>query len=1638
MGFFDGLGDIFHSIGSFFGGGNNNNQNNNQQHNQPPVAVHPTIAGPAAGPQFNQNQNPVFIQHNNQQQPNQQQPQPVPTLNLYQGPNVNPNWHPPMAGSFDPNSPFLIKANQPQPAPQPQAQPSKPGHSIWNDVVNVGKGIVKAPVQLLNQAGDELANVGITGKTEYDLLTHADPNTINNDFAMEKAGSDVYDQNHGGLFNMGTITSAADAKNPNVGKVAKEFGGNFVQNAALVAAPGVDSLAEKGASMVLPEVTSAGGKIAANLLTKAGTGAVVGGTAGAGQGLEDGTSMLKGAAEGAGIGAGAGVGFGVAAPFLRKVIPGIVDSVKNGWDDGMNPATDVKVATGALKPDEIEPGIKSANPNQGADALAAIQQKEAQQIAATPQPQAGAPIQGGEPAPATAGPGAQATSELQPAETPQNAAQTPNNQVPPTRTSNTAPNAPNIRAQAQKDLDSIGKQVDQQTANEIGSSKEHDVLTNEQLNDAAQRYAQSMSDDQLKQSVEQGMTVNGAGDIAKAYAVVKRLGQMAANGDEQAKQLIPNLLDSVEQHVSGAGRSMNYTGSMLDSLPKEAQLEYIIKDINRTRANSSLDPLSDEEEQNARDTLTKYLTEIEAKKDAAAAAQGSIDEIMARAEKGEATPEDIKSIADYQKTAEQNTREAQQLNTQVGKAYLELAPQKGNFAKTAGDYARSSMLTKVTGRLSDVATTGINAAHSLIQNTVENGMGKVLNKITGNPGQFSDTMPSVKAMVQGTGQGARDLASNYSGNVETPDLYSAIRQKGMGGKAQLANANSGNAVSQFVRKTGHAMAETATNLSQGVGTNKMYQMASQEAKQMGLEGDQAKVWVAGRVANPTPEMQRAGSQLVDEVNNMNDNKLTDLMSKLSKAFTDSKAGQSIENSKLGKASEFVGEQIRNIVAPFTRWAAGAAWNGATDKNAVANIVKIINNVGFKDGSLTAKDPQELVHQIAGLATNTAGAMSAGYALASNGLITTTNSEGYNDEGMYLHIGSHYIPIGFLGFFAPGVVMGAAAHQAMNDKTPGKSVIDKVKDAAGTTFGAMARSDLTNTMLGGSNEFVKQVQEALQNKNGITGTDVAATGATDAAGSYIPGIAGDANSAINEFNIGNLNPTHEAGLTKVTKGETGQLTKTGAPSTAKDIPRSDVNALLNKVPVAGQLMVPRNPGVAANDLLSNVTRGDNESPQQSEENKQIAQLPQKLQPTVRTALLKNNGAAQMEAQKSADALPNGPQKVKAQQAADKMAFTAQQNTLDKTIADAKTKDQVDQFKQNGSGIKTIGDKTYANVNGSVQSFDTPLKAQQAIDAEKFKQSGKDFDTINGTVYQKGSDGKITAMEQKDFDYKNASDAIKDASSNKDLNGTLAAQSKLLDNIQWQLNHAQLTGAARGSLIDTAAKTQADFNKYALWGDFTKPKGAPSYEPKFDNTTPKSSAYIQTIKEAGAKYGVDINALLSVAAQEGLGGGVGDNGTSFGPFQLHEGGALPPGKDQAWAESPEGIDYAVQQIANVAKGKVGKDAIDAIVHQFEKSADPETEAANALALYEGGTAHLNSTSGIGSSVDSSTSGSGSSASKQAALVKSNVIGSVPQQARESFIENGMTNKPVTLNLPQVKLTDPQTLIKAHKITVGMPKA
>ena len=117
----------------------------------------------------------------------------------------------------------------------------------------------------------------------------------------------------------------------------------------------------------------------------------------------------------------------------------------------------------------------------------------------------------------------------------------------------------------------------------------------------------------------------------------------------------------------------------------------------------------------------------------------------------------------------------------------------------------------------------------------------------------------------------------------------------------------------------------------------------------------------------------------------------------------------------------------------------------------------------------------------------------------------------------------------------------------------------------------------------------------------------------------------------------------------------------------------------------------------------------------------------------------------------------------------------------------------------------------------------------------------------------------------------------------------------------------------------------------------------------------------IRQRAAQLGLDPQVVLDIASGEGgFSGAIGDHGTSFGPFQMHMGGALPgwvsargSAYAQQWANSKAGIDYALRQIAGVARGKRGEAARQAIVLRFERPADPSHDLA---ARYMNGGPHF----------------------------------------------------------------------------------
>lgn len=112
-------------------------------------------------------------------------------------------------------------------------------------------------------------------------------------------------------------------------------------------------------------------------------------------------------------------------------------------------------------------------------------------------------------------------------------------------------------------------------------------------------------------------------------------------------------------------------------------------------------------------------------------------------------------------------------------------------------------------------------------------------------------------------------------------------------------------------------------------------------------------------------------------------------------------------------------------------------------------------------------------------------------------------------------------------------------------------------------------------------------------------------------------------------------------------------------------------------------------------------------------------------------------------------------------------------------------------------------------------------------------------------------------------------------------------------------------------------------------------------------------IQVIRAYAPRFGLDPAAVLAYALTQGgtSWGAVGDNGSSFGPFQAHRGGALGS-HDEAWANSPQGLMELMGMMSRAgAKGMSGPDAAAYIVGPaFGRGSNPARDIRNARAQYK----------------------------------------------------------------------------------------
>lgn len=747
-----------------------------------------------------------------------------------------------------------------------------------------------------------------------------------------------------------------------------------------------------------------------------------------------------------------------------------------------------------------------------------------------------------------------------------------------------APNAPNIRQAAEKELGDVSKKLE-------GEQSMHDIVNNEELDTAAQNFTATLSDQELLDRYTTGAKFNNVSDIAQGKAAMDRLGKMATSENPEvaaaATQAIDNILEASEKGISAGGRVLNYAQTFFDSLPRPAKVAYLIRNMDKLRAEKGMSLIKDDVALKAQinSTIDRYLAQGEDIKQTVAEIDGTLQKYEEAAREGKATAQQIKDAQKLNAEKANLELNLQKSQGDLARFYDGQIPNQSTINQRVGDTGRAMMLGSITGRANDVVSTGINTAHALAQMTGESLLGKVANtarKVVGKaPGKYIDTMPSPAAFGRGMKTGLKKSVGEFKGNTYAGDVQKALKSKTPGEKTQLMRMG-GNGLLAKTKRFIRAGAELATNGSEGIKQVQLERLAAQEGKQLGLKGDNLKLYTQSRASRPTAAMEANANHLHEEVNNLNDNWVTNLI--------EGTAGQTAK-------IPYVGESIKNLAVPFTRWLGGNIYNAATDKNVVANAVKIVAGLAKGDGQMVAKN-------LSGLAVNSGVTFGVGYSLANSGHLTTTNPEGYDDEGLYITAGGRNIPINVLGFAAPSIILGWATHSVMQQThEDGTKLTEAIIKAASDAATASFISYGGDTVIGDSSP-VKQALTLSNMKNStVSKGDVLATAAGTAVGQFIPAVTGDINSVLNNglkvagktIVPDKLNPTHEKADTKVTKVNP----KTG--NDIKDYPKSAVNTVLNKIPVASQKL-PRKAGVAAADLFDRVAHSDRDTAASIEEKK----------------------------------------------------------------------------------------------------------------------------------------------------------------------------------------------------------------------------------------------------------------------------------------------------------------------------------------------------------------------------------------------------------------------------------------------------
>lgn len=717
--------------------------------------------------------------------------------------------------------------------------------------------------------------------------------------------------------------------------------------------------------------------------------------------------------------------------------------------------------------------------------------------------------------------------------------------------------------------DAIAKQLGDIGQELKGKYGKRVPLDLQDLKTNAQGAIANMTDEDLLKAfatADPANMVNSPQEFGLARAAIERLSKV--EGNAQADQTVKNILDGMAAYESKSGQGLRVVQEEFDSMPLAMKTRYIIKNIdNANKGVEGYARLADDPAKAAmvEGNITGFLKGSEAINERVAALQGQLNAVADQAKAG------IKSdvnIADITKQLRNEQRALAANNGELVKYYQKMLP-KRSVGQRTNDLARNMMLSSFTGRINDVLTTSSSMLNQGVQNVTQGLLAKAINLV--KPGTVTDTLRGVPEFFRGTREGVKTGVGEFRGDQYAGDLQKALSDN-TGARTGMQKARGP------IGRTVQAATEFATNLSEGVKTQRVYQLAVKEGQQAGLKGDLLDQYAQARAAVPTRQMLSDAEALKAQVNNLNDNPVSRALNRVS-------AG--IASDQPGVAGTISGV-IKNQIMPFTSWLGGNIYNTFTDKNVVASAIKAIASAG-------KGDMEGLTANLAKTANNAAYAYGLGYLLTKAGVITNqgptdpNTGKAYNDAGAYLHVGGRYIPVGFLGFVAPNIILGNAAYNGLQNHQG--DVGAAIGDAASNSLLNWARSVNAAGALGVNNNISRTISDINTPGSKVTGGDILAQTAGNVGGQFIPALTSDINAVINNgIKIGgktivpdSANPTHEAAQTTVKK------LNPATGNEIKDPTASAAASFMNRIPGVSQTL-PRKEGVAAPDVVDKVTKG----------------------------------------------------------------------------------------------------------------------------------------------------------------------------------------------------------------------------------------------------------------------------------------------------------------------------------------------------------------------------------------------------------------------------------------------------------------